>query len=849
MGESATALLGLIAAASVLLAVLMSFIAFRAVSHGRGSPVWRSKAAELDRKLARSDSLFRTYPGLAVVWDRRDSPPRLLGSTAALASLRRFADKSATGDAAAKLLAGLDAFDVVGPGGASRLSDLTQTLLNSGKAFSVSLILPSGAALDATGRVAGAQAVLWIDDPALRTETDESDAIRRLNANRSTALRDPLAFIDLLDRTTFPVWRLDSSGSIRWANSAYVQSVGASTLAEVIDRQLHLDAESTVQAKLAGEQRKRVTATRPVVVLGQRRALQISLYPVSGGTAGVAVDASEADALRNALVTHIRAHDETLNALTEGVVVFGSDTAMRFHNTAFSSIFGLDETFYERGPTHSEWLDRARELRTIPEQADYAAFRARELSLYTDWPEEMPDELWSLPDGRTLRVVRQRDPEGGLLLLFADMTTEVKMKGQLGNQIAVQKATFDRLSEAIAVFGSDGQLRLSNRAFATLWGLSEAELSKQPMFTALIPQLTRLHRDEGFWRDLLARMTDPDPDVRRLVSGSVELADQRYLTWLSRPLPDGATLVVFEDRTEARAADKERALKTEALEAANRIKSDFVGHISYQLRNPLTTISGFAELLATEIKGELNDDQAEYVFAVQTAAGQLTKMIDDILDIAAIEANQFNLELGDVDMHDLLDTTLDYIATRAEDTKIQTRLVCPRDIGVIRADAARLRQVVYNILLNALRFTKPGGHIELGAAREDGGIRFWVRDDGVGIPPEEQTAIFDSFSSSRAGGAGLGLALVENIIDRHGGWVELKSRPGEGTHVVCYLPAAAHLSDAHPELALAELGVNAPVEFAGSGDFAGSTLDGLELVGLDVSDERMDDILKPIAFG
>ena len=119
---------------------------------------------------------------------------------------------------------------------------------------------------------------------------------------------------------------------------------------------------------------------------------------------------------------------------------------------------------------------------------------------------------------------------------------------------------------------------------------------------------------------------------------------------------------------------------------------------------------------------------------------------------------------------------------------------------MIRADATRLKQVVHNLLSNALRFTKPNGRIILSGARApSGGVKISVKDDGVGIPSERQGQVFDSFESSR-GGAGLGLALVQRFVERHGGWVELESVEGEGTHVTCYLPDQASIDGAHPEL-------------------------------------------------
>ena len=196
----------------------------------------------------------------------------------------------------------------------------------------------------------------------------------------------------------------------------------------------------------------------------------------------------------------------------------------------------------------------------------------------------------------------------------------------------------------------------------------------------------------------------------------------------------------------------------------------------------------------------MTDKQSEFIFAIQSASEDLTKTIDDILDIAAIEANILDLDLGDVKVYELLEHSLDYVATKAEDTRIALKLNCDTDVGIIRADETRLKQIIYNLLSNALRFTKPGGTIELGGQKSDsGGVIIWVKDDGVGIPSERQAQVFSSFESSR-GGAGLGLALVQRFVQRHGGWVELESEEDEGTHVTIYLPKEATTDAAHPEL-------------------------------------------------
>ena len=565
-------------------------------------------------------------------------------------------------------------------------------------------------------------------------------------------------------------------------------------------KQIHLDHQASEDAKTALSEQSARDATRHIVLGGERRATSISLFPINGGIAGIALDANETEELRLQLGQQVAVHDKLLNSMDEAVVIFGNDKKASFENEAFRNMFGLDEAWSRDRPSHGEWLDHMRERGQIPAQPDHSRWKSEELGLYTEWPAEMPPALWHLQDGRTLRLVRMRDPQGGIALMFSDMTDRIDLQGRLGTLINVHRATLDKLSEGIAVFGTDGRLKIHNNAFARMWNLAEEDLKETPRFSSLIDLCLPLYHDRQFWDDLKARATDSNPEVRRQVEGEIRRSDDKMLTWLSKPLPDGATLVAWDDVTSARKTEAALIERAEALEEADRMKSEFVGHVSYQLRTPLTTISGYADFLQNGGAGEMNDKQSEYVFAIQSASEELAKIIDDILDIAAIEANVLDLDLGDVDVYDVLSNALDYVATKADDTRISMELDCAPDIGVIRADETRIKQIVYNLLSNALRFTKPGGLVLLGGKRAPGGgVQIWVKDDGVGIPSHKQSQVFESFESSR-GGAGLGLALVQRFVERHGGWVELESDEGQGTHVTCYLPKEATAAAGHPEL-------------------------------------------------
>ncbi len=756
------------------------------------------------------EAVLSSYPGIAIVWTQTPKvregvwqTPRLMGSPATLAALQSSLNLTQGAKFADGLLSGLCELNKVhmSPDKQAGLRSAIMGLLEKGASFSACLEMPQGHKADIEGRIAQGQAILWVDDNSVRGPSEEH-AISRIDRLDVHEEQDLIAFIEILNRAPFPVWRCHAQGRMVWVNPAYVKAVSAERANDVIQNQLHLHDKITEQVQTTLKEQAKHETTAHIIIHGRRRAARIVTLPVPGGAVGFALDATEAESYKETLAHHVRAHDELLNNMDEAIIIFSSAQKMTFRNRAVETIFGLPPNSIRSDLTHSQWLDHMRGARKLPEQKDYAEWKAKELALYTNWPKEMVEERWDLPDGKVLRLMRMRDASGSISLLFSDITDKMRLQRQYNTLLNVQSATLDKLNEGISVFGTDGRLKIYNSAFAKLWGLAPEKLEGEPRFDDIITDVMPLYHDKMFWRDLKGRATDPDPQIRQQVEGEIRRSDDKMISWLSKPLPDGATLMAWDDVTQERKTEAALIERAAALEAADAIKSDFVGHVSYQLRTPLTTITGYADFLQNGGAGELSDKQSEFIFAIQSASEDLGKIINDILDISAIEANVLDLELGDVDIYDLLLNSLDYVATKADDTKKTLGLNCPEDIGVIRADEKRLKQVVYNLLTNALRFTKPGGHIELGAnLAASGGIELWVKDDGVGIPSERQPKVFETFQSTR-GGAGLGLALVQRFIEVHGGWVDLVSDEGEGTHVTCYLPPSAPHSNSRPELDL-----------------------------------------------
>jgi signal transduction histidine kinase len=279
-------------------------------------------------------------------------------------------------------------------------------------------------------------------------------------------------------------------------------------------------------------------------------------------------------------------------------------------------------------------------------------------------------------------------------------------------------------------------------------------------------------------------------------NGRVDRADGSVLDFATVPLPDGAVLISYLDVTAS--INMERALRerNEALETADRLKSEFIANVSYELRTPLNTIIGFTEILAGQYFGDLNERQAEYATGILESSNRLLLLIDDILDLATIEAGHMTLELESIDLNRLLNAVLGLVRERARQKSIDLESDCPPDIGAIVADERRLKQALFNILSNAVKFTPENGRIVLSARREGGEIVLTTSDSGIGISAEDQERVFGKFErgsnpEARRSGAGLGLSLVKSFIELHGGKVRLESVADAGTKVICTLPARA----------------------------------------------------------
>jgi signal transduction histidine kinase/FixJ family two-component response regulator len=258
--------------------------------------------------------------------------------------------------------------------------------------------------------------------------------------------------------------------------------------------------------------------------------------------------------------------------------------------------------------------------------------------------------------------------------------------------------------------------------------------------------------------------------------------------------------IVARDITARKQAEDQLLLATSAADAASRAKSDLLAGMSHELRTPLTAIIGYTEILLYEYFGAVNDRQKQQLEVILQASRHLLDLINDILDIAKIESGKTELELGTVRINLLLTHTLVLLKETAARRKIHVETRVPSELAAVEiaADERRIRQVLFNLLSNALKFTPEGGRVEVGMWRLNGSLAISVTDTGIGIALAELERIFEAFyqikgrpSTSKAPGSGLGLSLARQIVELHGGriWAESEGE-GKGSRLTFTLPLA-----------------------------------------------------------
>ncbi|HET7708457.1 MAG TPA: ATP-binding protein [Sphingomicrobium sp.] len=678
-----------------------------------------------------------------------------------------------------------------------RIEELVRTAVLSGGTLQCQVRLAgSGRVMEVRGapapapEPAGTLLLWWFDTSAAEGQRAKLES--RLSQTES-ALD---ALTHLIEAAPLPMWYRGPDLKLGLVNRAFVDAVEGSDAAEVIARGSELvDAPGADSARSSAatalESGKPYERLQPATIRGERRMLRIVNVPLpTGAVAGFAIDVQELEDSRAEFERHLQSQRDLADRMTAGTAQFDPDRNLSFFNLPFAVMTQLDPEWLAEGPEFDRVLERMREKNRLPEVRDFPAWREERRAWFNN-ADEVVEEEWMLAGGDHLRLVAQPLPDGGLRLFVEDRTEQVRLASARDTLLRVRAATFDNLFEAISVFASDGRLYLWNRRFSQVWDLDEEWLGKHPrideLVTAITPKLAKPQTATKI-REAVRQTTNE----RKAGEGRIAMTDGRNFDFALVPLPDGNALLTMVDITDSTRIETALRERARALEEADRVKTDFVANVSYELRTPLTSIGGFAEMLAGGYAGELQPPAREYVDAIVESVTRLARLIDHVLDLT--QAGGETLEKEQVDLGELCRAALATVQTISAEKSQTLAASIAQSTGSVFGDPRRLRQAIEHVLGNAIAYTDPGGKIAIKAEGDDRQAVITITDNGVGIAEKEMPEVFNRFHRIDEAGVrgeaalGLGLPLTRQFIEAHGGRVDLKSRKGKGTTVTLTIP-------------------------------------------------------------
>lgn len=739
----------------------------------------RTALADANARLSRHQALIIDRDRQIVVWDGVGLPAEVLGNLAPeTGAPQKPADFLAFGR-------------WLETRSAASLDEAIDRLRAQAERFDLIVETIRGHVIEAQGRVSGGRAfVRFVTLSNVRAELAE------LKTERNRLLTSLDTFQSLLDVIDMPVWLRGPDSKLLWVNNAYTRAVEGQDRQDVLSRGLELLGTASRERVRAA-----VTPERPfldkisTVIHGHRRFLEVADVKTTSGNAGLALDVSIEEDLREELRRTIQSHAETLDHLATPVAIFDRDQRLQFHNQAFQRLWELDTPFLARRPDNGEFLERLRAEGKLPEPHAWREWKEQILSAYRSV--ETTPQLWHLPDGQTLNVFANAHPQGGVTWVFENLTEKVDLEARYNTLLQAQSETIDNLAEGVAVFGPDGKIRLSNPSFRAIWGLTDQQVKPGTHIRLIAEACEPSHREPDGWKLFAGAITGFE-DERRTDEGRMELTTGLILDYAIVPLPNGQTMIAFVNVTDSVGAERMLTEKNEALRKADALKNDFVQHVSYELRSPLTNIIGFTELLRTPDFGSLNERQSEYLDHISTSSSVLLTIVNDILDLATVDAGIMRLEPEPVNIAALFAEAGEQISDRLKENGLSLEIDIAGAPDEMMGDYQRLKQILFKLLMNAANFAPDGSVVGLKCKQDDDSVIFSVSDSGPGIPEGARKDVFARFETNgqtgRRRGAGLGLSIVQSFVGLHNGTVTIEGGEKGGAKLVCRFPLSRPLA-------------------------------------------------------
>jgi signal transduction histidine kinase len=773
--------LTLLAFAGLSLAAFISLLYFRQILQmKRVQKQLNQENSKLLSELAQVNGLLNSETHVRLVFDESLAVPQVQGAVAVL-----FPDV---------LPARLPTFSAwLPPQEALAIDNALAHLRQTGQGFKLELVSLSGKVYEAQGQAIGAQAIICLRlIEGMREEARLQE--QRLNA----ACLALTSYETLFHLIPFPLWLRNDAGKLTLVNYAFAQAVEApdSATAQLRGSELlDLTARNTIKAAIQNHQPYQDTLR--AIAAGQRRLYEVREAPLNEGSAGFALDVTQNEALKKERSAEMEAQRRIFDRLGVALAIFDAQRQLIFYNHACQVLWDLPASLLDDQPKEGDIFDMLRDKGRLPEHPNYREWKRAFLELKANKEQEPREENWYMPDRSSLKITQAVNEMGGFTYLFEDVTQRHEMERKHSALTLLQRETIENLSEAVAVYSSDGRLSLSNEAFAQFWKIDEAQRETRPHIEELNRHAQHLFKDM-YPLEMLQGVVTGLQNSRESYATQIERLDGTIIALTASPMPDGGTLTTARDATSEVNAKRLLMERNMALQAANALKSAFVQNVSYEMRSPLTNIIGFTQMLEEGILGEIPPTQKEYLSFILRSSQQLENVIDSILDFAALETGALALTLRPFEIKAAMLAAIDGVRGKRAQDNIKIIVETSLKLGKMQGDERRIKQVFTALLSNAIGFSSSNGKILFRAERLNAGLRFTIKDDGPGISDAQRGQIFEAFTSFSAGtghrGMGLGLSLAKSLVELHGGLLAIANGEEQGTIVTLTFPLTEALN-------------------------------------------------------
>ena len=487
---------------------------------------------------------------------------------------------------------------------------------------------------------------------------------------------------------------------------------------------------------------------------------------------------------------------DALESMEDGFAIFDADDRLAVFNDRYRSILP-HPVLIEEGSRFEDILRRVISAGNYGTSEDMAV---RRIAVHRCLAEPLECQI---ADGRWLRICERRTRDGGVVTVLSDISHHRERENLLTEGRARLAVIIAHMADGVGMFDANMRLLICNDRYRKMFVLPPELVEPGTRLDAMLA--FRAERGDFGQEDhqQQIRQNLALADFSRSFRMEGMRPDGHSIEIRGNPLPGGGVVLTCTDITIHKRAEEAMRTARDAAWDATRAKSDFLANMSHELRTPLNAIIGFADVMNSELFGPLGTRYHEYIRDILDSGRHLLALINEILDLSKVEAGRLELDEEEVDLNEEVAVCLPMIESRAERTGCHIESLLPADLPKIRGDSRRIRQILLNLLTNAVKFTNPGGLVTVKShPNNDGGLDITISDTGIGIGAEDIPLVLENWGQARSDrsqeGSGLGLPLSKKLMELHEGRLTLVSQPNQGTTVTLWFPPNRLLQPSSP---------------------------------------------------